>query len=359
MIVVAKIGTTSLTDDHGEVDRSAIARLGAQVAAVRALGHTVVLVTSGAIAAGMPRLAMTERPEDPVTLQALSAVGQSHLMGVYDEVLGGHGIVGGQVLLAPDDFFDRARYLRARGTLERLLELGVVPIINENDAVADDAIRFGDNDRIAALLAHLVGAEMLVLLTDMAGVFTVDPRRDPDASLIAEIAEVDDQLEAVAGGGSRLGSGGMASKLSAAKIASWSGVTTVIAAADRPNVLVDAVTGRDDVGTTVRARAAQLPARRLWIAFAVRAAGRVAVDAGARRALVERGTSLLPVGVTSVEGDFGVGDAVEVVGPDGSVFAKGLVAVTSVEMRAIAGQHSDENLLPDEVIHRDDLVVLP
>jgi glutamate 5-kinase len=359
MIVVAKIGTTSLTDGHGEVDRSAIARLGAQVAAVRALGHTVVLVTSGAIAAGMPRLAMTERPEDPVTLQALSAVGQSRLMGVYDEVLGGHGIVGGQVLLAPDDFFDRARYLRARATLERLLELGVVPIINENDAVADDAIRFGDNDRIAALLAHLVGAEMLVLLTDTAGVFTVDPRRDPDASLIAEIAEVDDQLEAVAGAGSRLGSGGMASKLSAAKIASWSGVTTVIAAADRPNVLVEAVAGREDVGTTVRARAAQLPARRLWIAFAVRAAGRVGVDAGARRALVERGTSLLPVGVTSVEGEFGAGDAVEVVGPDGSVFAKGLVAVTSVELLTIAGQRSEENHLPDEVIHRDDLVVLP
>lgn len=361
MIVVAKIGTTSLTDGRGEVDRGAIERLGAQVAAVRADGHRLVLVTSGAIAAGLPRLGFTRRPEDPVTLQALSAVGQSRLMGVYDEVLESHGLVGGQVLLAPDDFFDRRRYLRARATLERLLDLGVVPVINENDAVADDAIRFGDNDRIAALVAQLLGAEKLVLLTDTAGVFTVDPRRDPDASLIAEIAEVDESLEAVAGEGSHLGSGGMASKLSAAKIASWSGVTAVIAAADRPGVLVDAVRGLDGVGTTVRARdrGGLLGARKLWIAFAVRPSGRISVDGGARRALTERGTSLLPVGVTGVEGDFDAGDAVELVGPDGAVFAKGLVSMASAEVTAIAGQRSGENDLPDEVVHRDDLVVLP
>src|SRR5579862_8865968 len=196
-VVVAKVGTSSITDDHGDIVQAAIEKLCADVASVRAQGHRVVVVTSGAIAAGLPVLGLggEARPRDPVTLQAVSAVGQSRLMRVYDDALAAHGLVAGQVLLAPLDFVDRRQYLHARGTLTRLLELGVVPVVNENDAIADDEIRFGDNDRIAALVAHLVGADTLVLLTDTPGLLTADPRLDDSASLIEEIVEVDHELE--------------------------------------------------------------------------------------------------------------------------------------------------------------------
>jgi glutamate 5-kinase len=299
---------------------------------------------------------------DTVTLQAVSAVGQSRLMRVWDDVLAGHGLVGGQVLIAPLDFMERSQYLHARATLERLLALGVVPVVNENDALADDEIRFGDNDRIAALVAHLVRADVLVLLTDTPGLYTADPRLDADASLIQEIVEVDAELESVAGvGGSGRGSGGMASKLAAAKIAAWSGVRAVIAAADRPGVLADAVEGVPGVGTAVRPRGKRLAARKLWIAFAVGSQGRVVVDEGARRALVERSVSLLAAGVREVRGRFVADDAVEVAGPDGRVFAKGLVRLGAAELAALAGRRTSElpEGVPHEVVHRDDLVVLP
>jgi glutamate 5-kinase len=286
MIVVAKVGTTSITGDHGEVDVGAIEKFCAEVAAVRTAGHAVVVVTSGAVAAGLPALGLAgNRPRDTATLQAVSAVGQSRLMRVYDDVLAQHGLVGGQVLLAPLDFVVRQQYLHARSTLTRLLELGVVPVVNENDAIADDEIRFGDNDRLAALVAHLVAAELLVLLTDTPGLLTADPRLDASASLIEEIVEVDDELERVAGGaGSVRGSGGMASKLAAAKIAAWSGVRAVIAGAGRPGVLAGALAGEPGIGTVVQPRDRRLPARKLWIAFAVGAAGAITVDEGARRA---------------------------------------------------------------------------
>ncbi len=362
MMVVAKIGSSSITDEHGLVRTAAIEKLCGEVARVHALGHRVVIVTSGAIVAGRPVLDLAEgsRRPDAVTLQAVSAVGQTRLMRVYEAALASHDLVGGQVLLSPIDFFERQQYLHARGTLERLLDLGVVPIVNENDAVADDAIRFGDNDRIGALVAHLVGADLLVLLTDSAGVLTADPRVDHSASLFEEIIEIDHELEAVAGGAGRYGSGGMASKLSAAKIAAWSGVRSVIAAAHRDDVLVDAVAGAA-VGTVVQPRAVRLPAKKLWIAFAVRSAGVITVDDGARTALTERGTSLLAVGVVGASGSFGPGDAVELAGPDGAVFAKGLVAAGSDVIAELAGRRSAELPpgAPDEVVHRDDLVVLP
>ncbi len=201
-VVVAKIGTSSVTDAAGAIVSEAIQKLCSEVADLRGQGHRVVVVTSGAIGAGLPALGLggTDRPRDPVTLQAVSAVGQSRLMRVYDDALAAHGLVAGQVLLAPLDFVDRRQYLHARGTLTRLLELGVVPVVNENDAIADDEIRFGDNDRIAALVAHLVGADTLVLLTDAPGLLTADPRLDAEASLIEEIVEVDHELEAMAGG---------------------------------------------------------------------------------------------------------------------------------------------------------------
>ncbi len=365
VIVVAKIGTSSLTNEIGEISRPAIEKLCAEVGALGQLGHQVVVVTSGAIAAGLPALGMDGgpgRPRDARTLQAVSAIGQSHLMRVYDDVLASHGLVGGQVLIAPLDFMIRQQYLHARGTLTRLLELGAVPVVNENDAIADDEIRFGDNDRLAALVAHLVEADLLVLLTDTPGVLTADPRIDASASLIEEIQEIDHELERLAGGaGTVRGSGGMASKIAAAKISAWSGVRTVIAQASRSSVLVDAVAGRPGVGTMVQPRPVRLSARKLWIAFAVGSSGTIVVDDGARRALVESNRSLLPAGVVEVKGTFVPDDAVELATPDGSVFAKGLSRVDSTTLGQIRGRKTSE--LPEgvvhEVVHRDDLVMLP
>ncbi|MBA2280057.1 MAG: glutamate 5-kinase [Acidimicrobiia bacterium] len=364
MIVVAKIGTSSVTDDDGWIDEGAIEGFVAGLAGLRAAGHDVVAVTSGAVAAGLPVLGLVgdRRPRDAQTLQAASAVGQGRLMGVYDRAFAAHGVISGQVLLAPLDFGVRSQYLHARGTLRRLLELGVVPVINENDAIADDEIRFGDNDRLAGLVAHLLDAGLLVLLTDTAGILTADPRLDPSASLIEEIVQVDHALEALAGGaGTARGSGGMASKVAAAKMAAWSGVRTVIASSSRPGVLADAVAGVPGVGTVVLPREAKLPARKLWIGFAVPAAGTVRVDDGARRALLERNVSLLPAGVVAVDGSFEADAAVEVAGPDGTVFAKGLVRVGASLLRTLAGRRTADlpEGTPHEVVHRDDLVVLP
>ncbi|HEX3621160.1 MAG TPA: glutamate 5-kinase [Acidimicrobiales bacterium] len=361
MNVVVKIGTSSITDERGEIARPAIDKLTAEVAAVRGHGHRIVVVTSGAIAAGLPALGLSgARPIDVATLQAVSAVGQSRLMGAYDAAMAAHGLVTGQVLLAPLDFMHRAQYLHARDTLLRLLDLGVVPVVNENDAVADDEIRYGDNDHLAALVAHLIYADLLVLLTDITGLFSADPRLDADASLIEEIVEFDRELEGMAGGrGTVRGSGGMASKLQAAKMASWSGIRTVIAAATRNAVLTAAVAGEPGVGTVVRPKDRRLGARKLWIAFATPYEGVLEVDDGARRALLERGTSLLPVGVVGVSGDFAAGDAVEIADRTGTVFAKGLVRLSAADLRAAAGRRTADlpEGAPHEVVHRDDLVL--
>jgi glutamate 5-kinase len=361
--VVAKIGTSSITASDGTIDEAAIAKFCAEVAGLREAGHSVVAVTSGAIAAGLPAIGAgaVRGSRDIVTLQAVAAVGQSRLMRVYDRCFAEHGLVCGQVLLAPLDFGVRNQYLHARDTIRRLLELGLLPVVNENDTIADDEIRFGDNDRLAALVAHLVEADVLVLLTDTPGLLTADPRLDPSASLIEEIVEVDQSLERMAGRPGERGSGGMASKVAAAKMAAWSGVRTVIAAADRNGVLAATVAGVAGVGTVVLPRDRRLPARKLWIAFAVPAHGVVVVDDGARRALVDRGRSLLPAGVVDVRGRFDADDAVEIAVPDGTVFAKGLVRVASATLSAAAGRRTADlpDGVPHEVVHRDDLVVLP
>jgi glutamate 5-kinase len=361
--VVVKIGTSSLTDADGAIEVRAVAKVAEEVAGLRRAGHEVVVVSSGAVASGMPALGWgaQQRPRDSRTLQAVSAIGQARLVQTWNESLGAHGLVAGQVLLAPLDFMVRAQYLQARGTLDRLLELGVVPIVNENDAVADDELRFGDNDRIAALVAQLLGAELLVLLTDAPGLMDADPRFVSDASLIEEIVEIDHELESLAGGaGSERGSGGMASKLAAAKMASWSGVRAVIAAASRPGVLSDAVEGVAGVGTVVVPKDRRLPARKLWIAFALPAEGRVTIDDGAVAAVTSGGRSLLAAGVVGVEGAFSGEDAVEICDGAGRVVAKGLVRVGSARLRAMAGRRSDELSEGEgEVVHRDDLVVLP
>lgn len=360
MRVVAKIGTSSVTDDAGHIDASAIAKLTAEIAILRTAGHEVVLVSSGAVAAGVAALSFGSRPTDMGTLQAVSAVGQSRIMRVYNDDLAKYGLVGAQVLLDPHDFVDRVQYLHARDTLERLLELGCVPIINENDAIANDELRYGDNDHIAALVAHALKADVLVLLTDLDGLFTADPRSDTDAQLVT-VVQTDDPLLAISAGGegSGRGSGGMASKLSAARIASWSGVRAVIARASRVNVLVDAANSVD-VGTTFLQHRRSLGARKLWIAFAAEVSGSLVVDDGARDALTQRSTSLLPAGVRGVEGDFQAGDTIDVRSADGVTFARGIACGSADQLRAVAGRHTSE--LPagmaHEVVHRDDLIVL-
>lgn len=362
-IVVVKVGSSSVVTASGQIDTIGLSKLVTEVDACRLAGWRVVVVTSGAIAAGLPQLGIRlEDVRGDAVLRAASAVGQTSLMRAFEVALAERGLLGGQVLLAPTDFMLRRRYLKSRGTLQALLDLGVVPIVNENDAIADDEIRFGDNDRLGALVAHLVEAKLLVLLTDTAGLFTADPRVDESASLIEEIIEIDQSLEDAAGGPrSAQSRGGMASKLAAAKIATWSGVETVIAYAGRPDVLSDAAAGVAGVGTVFRAKEQRLSARKLWIGFAVPASGRVVVDAGARLALEAQQRSLLPAGIVSVDGEFDPDDAVEIQDTDGVVFAKGQVRWSSALINANLGRRTSEldDALPHEVIHRDDLVILP
>jgi glutamate 5-kinase len=358
---VVKVGTSSITLPSGELDETALVKLAEDLLNARAAGRRVVLVMSGAIAAGMPAFGLTSRPSDIGTLQAIAAVGQPRLFERMRALLAKHEIIAGQVLLTPYDFLHRSQYLHARVTLQTLLNLNVLPIVNENDTVADDEIRYGDNDRLAALVAHMLTADVLVMLTDTAGLFTADPRRSSEASLIDEVREFDGEHEQFAGGsGSERGSGGMASKLAAAKIAAWSGVRAVIASAAAPDVVIDALAGRP-VGTSFAPRAQRLPSRKLWIAFARPAQGKIGVDAGARRALVEGGRSLLAAGVRAVDGEFEVDAAVEIVDDQGAVFAKGLSRYSSSALDRFKGLQTAAipEDLPDEVIHRDDLVVLP
>jgi glutamate 5-kinase len=359
--VVVKVGSSTVTTANGEIDTSAVGQLSHEVAALTRAGHRVVVVTSGAIACGWAALGREgPRPSDPAVLQAVSAVGQQRLMRAWQDGLGAEGLLAGQVLLAPLDFGHRRQYLHARATLRHLWDLGVLPVVNENDAVADEEIRFGDNDRLAALVANLAGADLLVLLTDTPGLLSADPRLGEPGSLIEEVKEIDQRLMEVAGGPGSIGSGGMASKLAAARMASRSGVMTVIADGRRAGVVAGALEGVRGVGTVVRPKPERMPARKLWIAFALGASGLLVVDDGARRALLEGGRSLLPAGVVSCRGRFEPDDAVEIAGADGAVFAKGLVRYSSERAGEWVGRRSEE--LPEELspvaVHRDDLVVL-
>lgn len=359
MRIVAKIGTASITNERGVIDVRAIERLADEVASLRSAGNEVVIVSSGAVAAGVAALGMDERPADMATIQAVSAVGQSRLVEAYNVEFARHGLVGAQLLVDPFDFVHRQQYLHLRQTMHRLLELGVVPIVNENDAIANDELRYGDNDRIAALIANSVGADVLVLLTDMDGVFTADPRRDSSATLIPFV-KADDPLMSVTAdaGGSGRGSGGMASKLISAQMASRSGIRSVIARASRPGVLAGSASN-ELVGTTFEPDERALSARKLWIAFAAEVSGAIVVDDGAVRALTDRPNSLLPAGVVSVDGDFETGQVVELRGPDGTTFARGISAMNAPTAAAVVGRNTDD--LPEgtsHVVHRDDLVVL-
>lgn len=348
--VVVKIGTTSVTDASGGVDYAVLVNTANDVVSLRAQGWTVVVVTSGAITAGWAEVGKHRaRPTDAVTLQAVSAVGQPLLMQAWRNAFAELGVMVGQVLLAPLDFSHRGQYLHARGTLGALHTLGVVPIVNENDAVADEEIRYGDNDRLAALVANLIGASHLVLLTDTEGLLTADPRLDSSATLIEEVTAFDAQLLNAAGSArSGVGSGGMASKLAAARMATWSGVTTVIAPARASGALPRALSQQAGFGTTFHPRSERLSARKAWIAFAVASRGALRINEGALRALEDNGRSLLRVGVESHDGAFVEGDAVDIHGPEGQVVAKGLVRVNAETF------HDGD----DVAVHRDDLVLL-
>ena len=348
--LVVKVGTTSVTDAEGGVDYAVLVSIAEDVVALRAQGWSVVVVTSGAITAGWAEVGRRRpRPTDAVALQAVSAVGQPLLMHAWRNAFGELGVAVGQVLLAPLDFSHRGQYLQARGTLEALESLGVVAIVNENDAVSDEEIRFGDNDRLAALVANLMAASHLILLTDTEGLLTADPRVHESATLIEEVTAFDAELLHLAGSSrSGVGSGGMASKLAAARMATWSGVTTVIAPARASEPVRRAVAGTPGFGTTFLARSKRLSARKAWIAFAVSSRGTLSVNEGARHALEHDGRSLLRVGVVARDGAFVEGDAVDILDPDGAIVAKGLVRV--------GADLFDEG--DDVVVHRDDLVLL-
>ncbi len=354
--VVVKAGSSSLVRPSGELDPDGLEQAVDHVARMWDLGYPTLLVSSGAVAAGVPALGLTGRPRDVPGLQAAAAVGQGLLMERYAALFKARQMLVGQVLLTKDVLANRAQYLNARNALERMLALGVVPIINENDTVVVDEFRLGGNDELAAIVSHLVSAGMLVILTDTGGIYSGDPRTMDDVELLSAVNSGDEALDQVSAGTSGpFGSGGAVTKVIAARMAAWSGIPTVIAAAREPGVVTQAVAG-EAVGTWVTPHESRLPARKLWIAFGLPAEGGLAVDAGAATALLDGGRSLLAVGITAVEGDFEAASAVEVTRPDGAVIGKGLVTMTSEEVRNSIGRHSSE--VGGVVVHRDDLVVL-
>jgi glutamate 5-kinase len=362
--IVVKVGSGLITAAGRGPDRKRIGALVADIAALRQDHRQVVLVSSGAIVTGMARLGFPARPRSIPEKQAAAAVGQSALMWHYEHAFTRHGLHVGQVLLTGQDISDRSRYLNARNTLLTLLEFGVVPVVNENDTVAVDEIKVGDNDNLAALVAHLIDAQLVVLLTDVDGLYTGDPRRDPGARRIETVEAVTDDIQRlVYDGSTRVSVGGMATKLQAAQKACASGIPLVIASGTEPGVLARLVRG-EPLGTVFLAREDPLAARKRWIAFAVPPQGRLTVDAGAMKALTGSGKSLLPSGVVTVEGDFPAGAVVAVADASGGEFARGLVSYDAAELRRICGHNTREieRLLGykglAEVIHRDNLAVL-
>ena len=353
--VVVKVGSSSLTSLAGGLDPQRLDALVDAIAARRAAGSEVVLVSSGAIAAGLAPLRLPRRPRDLATQQAAASVGQLLLIERYAASFARHRRTVGQVLLTADDLHRRAHYRNARRTLERLLALGVVPVVNENDAVATDEIRFGDNDRLAALVAHLVGADALLLLSDVDGLYDGDPRRG-GARHISEVLDRRDLADVRAGKGGNLGTGGMASKLEAAEVAASAGIPVLLAAAAQAaEALLTAA-----VGTFFAAQPRRTNSRLFWLRHATRPQGQLVLDAGAVQAVVQRRTSLLPAGVTAVHGTFDAGDPVELLDPTGVVVARGLVSYDADELPALLGRSTRE-LAPEyrrELVHRDDLVLL-
>jgi len=365
--LVVKLGTSVLTAGTDRLHRPYMVDLARQVAALRAAGWQICLVSSGAVAAGRERLAASPQQRARATVplkQMFAAVGQSRLMHLYEQLFELYGLQVAQALLTRDDLRDRRRYLNARNTLTLCLERGIVPIVNENDAVVTAEIRVGDNDNLSAMVAGLVDADLLLILTDIAGLYSADPRGDPSAQLISEVAEIDERIWAIAGGaGSARGTGGMRTKIQAAELATRSGTPVVIASGAEPDVILR-VAGGERVGTRFLSAASRLDSRRRWLLAETARHSRIVVDAGAAAALREHGSSLLPAGVFAVEGEFDRGQTVRIFGPDTREVARGLTQYRSTDLRIIAGLRSTqiaETLGYDygpAVVHRDDMIVL-
>jgi glutamate 5-kinase len=362
--LVVKVGSSLVTNQGRGLDTEAIARWAAQIARLVAMGRRVVLVSSGAIAEGMQRLGWTRRPQTMHELQAAAAVGQMGLVECYESCFRSHGLHTAQLLLTHADLADRQRYLNARATLRTLLELGVIPVINENDTVVTDEIKFGDNDTLGALVTNLIEADALVILTDQPGLYDADPRRNPQAKLVAEADALDPKLETMAGGtGSALAKGGMLTKVQAARRAARSGAHTVIASGREADVLVRLAAG-ERIGSFLGAKTVPLAARKQWLADHLTVAAKLKLDAGAARALQRDGKSLLPIGVVEVAGEFERGEVVACLDPDGREVARGLVNYSAAETRRIMRRPSAEieSILgymdEPELIHRDNLVLL-
>ncbi len=362
--LVVKVGSSLVTNQGQGLDRQAIARWAAQIAQLRSRNKEIVLVSSGAIAEGMQRLGWARRPQAMHELQAAAAVGQMGLVQVYETCFRAYGLHTAQVLLTHADLADRQRYLNARSTLRTLLALGVIPIINENDTVVTDEIRFGDNDTLAALVTNLIEADCLIILTDQAGLYTRDPREDAAAELVREAKAGAPALEDLCGKpGSHIAKGGMLTKVLAAKRAARSGAHTVIASGQEPEVLLR-LAGGEAIGTQLVAEAVPIAARKQWLADHLQVSGRLMLDAGAMRALAQDGKSLLPIGVNSIEGAFERGAVVACISPEGKELARGLVNYGAAEARRILGKPSSEILSvlgyvdEPELIHRDNLVLL-
>lgn len=362
--VVIKVGSRVLTVEGGGLDYDAITRLCDEMAGLRQQGIEVILVSSGAVAAGRDALRSADTTLTIPQKQAAAAVGQPLLMQAYQQACTRHGLVTAQILLTAEDLANRNRFLNARTTLEALLTAGALPVINENDSVAVAEIKFGDNDNLSALVTSLAEADLLLILTDIEGLYSANPASDPAAELIPLVRSITREIERMAGGsGSSVGTGGMATKVTAAKKAARFGVPTILAPGKQPGVISAAVSGQE-IGTLFLPATDGLNRRKHWIAYTLRPAGKVLVDAGAQRALVDKGTSLLPSGITGVEGRFERGRCVRICGPDGTEIARGLADYSSSEIQLIAGHKSAEieQLLGyrygDDVVHRDNLVLI-
>ncbi len=362
--LVIKIGSNILTSDNNGLDLERMQSLTDDISSVRDAGYEVVIVSSGAVAAGMKKLELKEKPKDIILKQAAAAVGQSSLMWAYEKCFGVHGRKVAQILLTRDDFADRKRYINSRNTLLTLLSYDVIPIINENDSVATDEIRFGDNDSLASLVAGLIDAERFIILSDVDGLFDDDPTINPEAKLIKVVTKITPDLERKAGGpGSAVGTGGMFSKLLAAKRALHHGIAVNIVNGRTKGVLSSLLEGAHH-GTEFRPQETRLSSKKGWIAYACRTKGSITVDEGAAKALIRGGKSLLPSGIVSWSGSFEAGDAVYCLDPGGKRIAKGLTNYSSAEIEKIKGKKTSEieGILgyqySDEVIHRDNLVLV-
>lgn len=361
--LIVKVGSSLVTNEGRGIDQQAVGQWSAQIAQLQKTGKQVILVSSGAIAEGMARLGWARRPTEMHELQAAAAVGQMGLAQAYEGAFAPHGLRAAQILLTHEDLADRLRYLNARSTLFALMRLGVVPIVNENDTVSTDEIKVGDNDTLGALVANLVEADALIILTDQSGLYDSDPRKNPDAKLVQRASADDPNLPSMAGGaGSHLGKGGMLTKVLAAQRAARSGAHTIIASGREPDVLVRLVAG-ESIGTALAASQPVWSARKQWMADHLRLRGRLILDSGAVKALVTDGKSLLPVGVRAVEGVFEPGDLVACFDSDGRECARGLINYSASDARRIMGKptHQIASILGEmtesELIHRDNLVV--